>query len=114
MFSCLRHDWITPTSLDKRLPDAAEGSSQGHAEGDAPSQSLEDDASAVAAASSGTGRRLPLYLLGRDRDDRWTFAIDVSGCKQAFLKYVPREGEVPFRLDSTRILLPSSQHDLSL
>ena len=37
-------------------------------------------------------RRLPLYLLGRDRDERWTFAIDVSGCKLAFLKCVLHGG----------------------
>lgn len=32
------------------------------------------------------GKRLPLYLLGKDRDNRWTFAIDISGCKEAFLR----------------------------
>ena len=50
---------------------------------------MQDGGGVVAAEGAGGSslpRRLPLYLLGRDREDRWTFAIDVSGCKQVFVK----------------------------
>ncbi|PNW78451.1 hypothetical protein CHLRE_09g396900v5 [Chlamydomonas reinhardtii] len=35
--------------------------------------------------------QLPLYLLGQDRTERWTFALDVSDCRSAFLDFL-REG----------------------
>ena len=48
---------------------------------------LEEGGVTAGGVAAGTvTRRLPLYLLGKDREDRWTFAIDVSGCKQTFLR----------------------------
>jgi hypothetical protein len=46
---------------------------------------------AVAAAPAGEGGplvQLPLYLLGQDSSERWTFAIDVSGAKGPFVEFL--------------------------
>ncbi len=32
--------------------------------------------------------QLPLYLLGQDRTERWTFALDVSDCRAPFVDFV--------------------------
>ncbi len=52
-------------------------------------------------------RRLPLYLLGRDRDERWTFAIDVSGCKQAFMRFLKSTCKLDVQMGDLRTLMPT-------
>ncbi|EFJ43697.1 hypothetical protein VOLCADRAFT_118984 [Volvox carteri f. nagariensis] len=32
--------------------------------------------------------QLPLYLLGQDRTERWTFALDVSDCRTGFMEFL--------------------------
>ncbi|GFR52546.1 hypothetical protein Agub_g15121 [Astrephomene gubernaculifera] len=32
--------------------------------------------------------QLPLYLLGQDRTERWTFALDVTDCREGFLEFL--------------------------
>ncbi|GLC36159.1 hypothetical protein PLESTB_001374200 [Pleodorina starrii] len=32
--------------------------------------------------------QLPLYLLGQDRTERWTFALDVSDCRAGFMEFL--------------------------
>jgi len=76
------------------------------------------DALEASAASSsapdpaaGPAHRLPLYLLGRDRSDRWTFALDVSEVKAAFLRFLRSSCDLEVGMADLRALMPSLSRD---
>jgi NADH pyrophosphatase NudC (nudix superfamily) len=56
-------------------------------------------------------RALPLYLLGQDACARWTFALDVSAARDAFLAFLRDACELEVAMKDVRLLLPGLSLD---
>ncbi|GBF95754.1 NADH pyrophosphatase [Raphidocelis subcapitata] len=56
-------------------------------------------------------RALPLYLLGQDACARWTFALDVSAARDAFLAFLRHACELEVAMKDVRLLLPGLSLD---
>eukprot|EP00798_Chlamydomonas_sp_ICE-L_P022078 gene22078-29142_t len=54
---------------------------------------------------------LPLYLLGRDSQERWTFALDVSEVKDAFLSFLQGKCQLDVTMSDLRHLMPVLSRD---
>lgn len=54
---------------------------------------------------------LPLYLLGQDVSGRWTFALDISGARDAFLAFLRDSCELEVAMKDVRVLLPGLSLD---
>jgi len=76
---------------------------------------LNSDEIALLFAPDGEGtdvKRLPLYLLGQDSAERWTFALDISGpCKAAFLGFLQEGCALGVVMQDLRSLMPSLSRD---
>ncbi|KXZ49974.1 hypothetical protein GPECTOR_18g130 [Gonium pectorale] len=78
-----------------------------------PELDLNSDSICLTWVHEESAYQLPLYLLGQDRTERWTFALDVSDCRAAFLDFL-REGcglGRGVRLQDLRGALPQLSRD---
>lgn len=53
----------------------------------------------------------PLYLLGQDQSNRWTFALDISAARDPFLDFLSSSCELEVVMRDLRVLLPGLSLD---
>lgn len=71
------------------------------------SGSLQDEAADVLTDLPGSiAHTLPLYLLGRDSEERWTFALDVSSCEEGFTRWLKVSCGLEVTMMEMRKLMP--------